>query len=98
LPDVLTNAADQVLLAEFLESVDVNTVPFVTLAVRRQGDQVFVSFDSIIGVNYTLEAKAALDSSSRSIAATATGTGERLELAVNINTAAKFLLLVAEVP
>src|SRR5205814_720019 len=47
LPDQLANPADQALVVKFLKSIDLNTVPFVALAVRRQGAQIFIAFDSI---------------------------------------------------
>jgi YVTN family beta-propeller protein len=95
LPDVLANAADQALVVKFLESIDVNTVPFVTLSVRVQANQLLVGFDSIAGVSYALEAKGALTDSWASSGITAVGTGQPMELPVPIGSGTKFLRLVA---
>ena len=58
--DLLANPADQALVVKFLESIDARTVPFVPLAVRQQGNQVYVAFDSIAGVSYIIETKQTL--------------------------------------
>ena len=94
-PDQLSNPADQALVVTFLESIDLNTIPFVALAIRIQGNQVFVAFDSIQGVHYALEAKETLTSPWASTGATAIGNGQRIELAASIDLASKFLRLVA---
>jgi YVTN family beta-propeller protein len=94
-PDLLSNPADQALVVAFLESIDLNTVPLVTLAIRRQGNQVFVAFDSVSGVHYALEAKPTLTSTWASTGSTTIGTGQRIELAATIDITTKFLRLVA---
>src|SRR5213076_2191309 len=76
-PDFLANPADQALVVTFLESIDLNTIPLVQLAIRRQGSQVFVAFDSITGVHYALEAKTTLLAGWASIGSTTIGTGQR---------------------
>lgn len=95
LPDTLSNAADQALVVKFLESIDFNTVPFVPLSIRRAGNQVFVSFDSLAGVSYALEAKPTLTTPWAGVGASVTGTGGRVEIPVNANLAHQFLRLVA---
>jgi hypothetical protein len=95
-PDVLSNPADQALVVTFLESIDPNTIPFVPLAIRQQGNQVFVAFDSILGVHYALEAKETLTSAWASTGSSTVGTGQRIELSATIDLATKFLRLVPE--
>jgi YVTN family beta-propeller protein len=95
LPDTLSNSADRALVVAFLESIDVKTVPFVPLAARRSGNQLLVAFDSIVGGRYALEAKANLNSTWAAVGAPITGTGQRLEVPVAIDTSAKFVRLVA---
>ncbi len=90
MPDVLANPADQALVVKFLESIDLTTMPFVALSVRIQGNQVFVGFDSIAGVSYALQAKDSLSSFWSETAATATGTGARLEIPVTIDRPFRF--------
>ena len=81
-------------MVTFLESIDPNTIPFVPLAIRQQGNQVFVAFDSVLGVHYALEAKATLSSAWGSTGSTTIGNGQRMELAATIDLATKFLRLV----
>jgi YVTN family beta-propeller protein len=95
LPDMLSNPADQAKVVAFLESIDTQTVPFVSLSIRQQGNQVYVGFDSIAGARYALEAKATLTDVWASIGSSVIGTGQRLEIPAPINTATKFLRLVA---
>jgi hypothetical protein len=94
LPDVLASPADQALVVKFLESIDVSTVPFVTLAVRRQGNQLFVGFDSITGASYAIEGRSTVTGGT-TILQTGAGTGQRLEFSVPIDQATRFLRLVA---
>jgi len=95
LPDLLAASADQALVARFIESIDVRTVPFVTLTVRRQGNEVFVGFESVAGVYYVLEAKETLHAAG-DIVTTALGTGQRMEMAAPIDVATKFLQVVSQ--
>jgi YVTN family beta-propeller protein len=92
--DLLANPADQARVVKFLESIDVITVPFVPLAVRRQGNQVFVAFDSIAGVPYVIEARQTLTGTWAAIGSAVIGTGQRIEVPVTIDDATKFLRLV----
>jgi len=94
LPDRLSNPADQALVVTFLESIDLQTVPFVTLEVRQEGDQVIVAFDSIAGAHYAVEARDTLADNWATLGATVIGTGQRLEVPVAIDRATRFLRLV----
>jgi hypothetical protein len=94
-PDRLTNATDQVRVVAFLETINAATVPFVTLSIRREANQILVGFDSIVGARYVLEAKAALADSWNPIGSTVIGNGERLEIPTAINTETGFVRLVA---
>jgi hypothetical protein len=94
MPDGLANPADQALVAKFIESIDLRTVPFVTLAVRRQNTQLVVAFDSVAGVEYSIQAKANLNSPWSGILQSVIGTGQRIEVTVPINQAAQFVRLI----
>ena len=94
LPDVLTSPADQAVLVKFVESIDFNTVPLVPLAVRSQGGQALVAFDSVAGVVYALEAKPTLAAPWATLGYPIVGTGQRMEVPVDNNSAAQFLRLV----
>ena len=52
-------------------------------------------FDTIIGARYAVEAKPSLDATWALLGSTSIGTGQRMSVQVPINTAAKFLQLVA---
>ena len=95
LPDLLTNATDRAALVAFLESIDESTVPFVLLTVRKLGAQVEVSWDTVVGVPYALEAKQALTDSWASLGSTIIGAGGRTNVLVTIDTSTKFLRLVS---
>ena len=94
LADTLANPADQALVVKFLESIDFNTVPFVPLAVRRAGNQLLVSFDSVPGARYAIEAKPTLTASWATVGSSIVGNGLRMEVPVSIGSAAQFLRLV----
>jgi YVTN family beta-propeller protein len=95
LPDLLVNPADQALLVKFLESIDGKTVPFVPLAIRRQGGAIFLAFDSIASVAYSIEGRDALFGPIIS-QTLLTGTGQRMEVGFLIDRAAQFYQLVAQ--
>ena len=95
LPDLLTNAQDQISLFAFLETVDTKTVPFVPLQIRRIGAQVETSWDSISGGRFTLEAKATLGAAWVVQGGTIIGNGQRMTTLVNIDPGMKFIRLVA---
>jgi len=95
MPDQLANPADQALVVKFLESIDFNTVPLVTLAIRRQANQVFVSFDSVSGVSYSLQGKDTLAAAWSGTLASMVGTGARIEFpAVTIDRPMRFFRLL----
>ncbi|HXJ74887.1 MAG TPA: hypothetical protein VNM37_18675, partial [Candidatus Dormibacteraeota bacterium] len=85
----------QARLVRFLESIDVNTVPFVSLTARRQGNQILVGFDSLEGVYYTLQAKPVLTAAWAATGVSLVGNGQHIEVPVNIDSATKFLRLTA---
>src|SRR5262249_41243960 len=58
IPDLLSAPADQAKVVKFLESIDVNTVPFVSLSVSQIDGYAILSFDSVNGVEYGIEARA----------------------------------------
>ncbi len=94
LPDRLTSATDQSNVVAFLETLDTKTVPFVTLSVRQQGNQIFVGFDSVSGASYAIQTNATLGA----VWATASvvpGTGQRLEVPVTIVPTTRFVRLTA---
>lgn len=90
---VLTNAAAQALVVKFLESIDQTTVPFVVLAAEKQGNSLVLSFDSVAGVLYGLEARDLINGPATTVA-NATGNGLRLSVSVPIAGAARFYRLV----
>ncbi len=94
LPDLLTNPTDRALVVKFLESIDFNTVPLVTLAARQSGNQMIVSFDSVLGVTYVIQSKNTLGAT-WGTATTVVGTGLRLDVPIAIDTATRFVRLVA---
>jgi YVTN family beta-propeller protein len=95
LPDRLASPADQALVVKFLESIDVHTVPFVEMTVRRSGNQVILAFDSIAGALYAVETRPTVTAAWAAIGASIQGTGQRLEIPVAIDQAVKFLRVVA---
>lgn len=94
-PDRLGDPNDQIKVFAFLDGIDTRTVPFVPLAIRRNGSQVVLSFDSIVGGRYAIEAKPTLNSAWATLGPTISGNGQRLEVPVAIDTSAKFVRLVA---
>jgi YVTN family beta-propeller protein len=95
LVDQLADPSDQAKVVAFVESVDIDVIPFVSLFVRRDGDEVIVSFDSIAGASYAVQAKETLTSTWASVGSAIAGNGQRLETSVSIDTATKFLRLIA---
>jgi cytochrome c peroxidase len=93
--DVLSNPSDQALVVKFLGSVDVSTVPFLTLSVERSGNELILSFDSVNGVRYLVESKATIEGTFAPLEPVIVGTGQRLEVSVPINATTQFVRLVA---
>jgi hypothetical protein len=94
LPDLLESPSAQAKVVAFLESIDTDTVPFVSLSIRRQGNTVFVGFDSIVGGRYLLEGKILLTDPWEPLPPSVLGTGQRLEIPVDIAYSTTFLRLV----
>lgn len=91
-PDPLPNLVDQISVFAFLDTIDTKTVPFVPISVRRQGNQIYVGFDSLPGVNYTVQTGTVLGGTW--IAAGAVlGTGLHVEVPVNIDAGTRFVRL-----
>jgi hypothetical protein len=90
----LGNSLDQISVFAFLETLDARTVPFVKLDLRNTGNQLVLSFDSVNGVSYGIEGRTTL-TSPPSILTTVTGTGQRLDVAVPVDTPSQFLGLSA---
>jgi len=93
--DVLNNSADQAKVVKFLESIDVHTIPFVPVSVVQSNAYVIISFDSINGVQYGIEARTAIDGPGN-LVGNATGNGGRLNVPLPIDTTAKYFRLVSQ--
>jgi len=94
LPDVLADPAQQALVVKFLESIDVGIVPFVSVEVRRDANQLVLAFASVSGVSYAVQAKDTLDAPWSSIFKTAVGNGGLLEVSIPIDTVTRFVRLI----
>jgi YVTN family beta-propeller protein len=94
LPDNLNDIFDQISLFTFLETIDAKAVPFVSLDVRRSGNGILVSFDSVPGVSYGLESRSSL-LGAPSIVTNVIGTGQRLQVPLAINSQTLFIRLLA---
>ncbi len=92
-PDYLSNPGDQAKVVAFLESIDQTTVPFVPIAVEKQGASLILSFDSVAGVVYGIEARDQIDGSTF-VATTTVGTGQRLSVSVPIVGVTRFYRLL----
>jgi hypothetical protein len=92
--DMLSDPADQLKVVQFLESIDIHTVPFVVLAIRQSGNQAILSFDSIANARYAIETKTSLNGMWTTLIASVTGTGQRLDVPVPIDSTTRFLRLV----
>jgi YVTN family beta-propeller protein len=93
--DVLSNPNDQALLVKFLQSIDVSTVPFVALSVEQNGNEVILSFDSVAGAHYAVEAAESIAGTWVRLEPPIIGTGQRQEVAVPMSGSIRFLRLVA---
>jgi len=93
-PDGLSNTNDQAKVVKFLESIDVHTVPFVPIAVSKIGPYVILAFDSISGVEYGIEARTTI-TGPPAVVGSVTGNGQLLQVALPIDSAARFFRLVA---
>jgi YVTN family beta-propeller protein len=94
IPDLLSDAADQAKVVKFLESIDVHTVPFVPLSIVQSDDYVILSFDSVSGVEYDIEARTSLTDPGITIGSII-GTGNRLSIPFPIDNDVKFYRLAS---
>jgi YVTN family beta-propeller protein len=95
LVDYLSNSSDRALVVKFLESIDVHTIPFVQLSLVRSNGTYILSFDSVSGVQYSVEARTNIAGPGTIIAGT-TGTGARLDVTVPAGPTTRFLRLVSQ--
>ena len=94
MPDMLSNPSDRAKVVKFLESIDVETVPFVTIAASRSGPFVILAFDSLAGVEYVIEGRTLITAPAAPLT-TVIGNGQRMEVALPIDSTARFYRLVA---
>jgi YVTN family beta-propeller protein len=96
LPDLLSHSDDRALVVKFLESIDFSTVPFTQLDARVAGNQMILSFETVSGASYAIEAKPTLTATWAAAGPVVTGTGQRVEIPINLSAAAyQFLRVVA---
>jgi hypothetical protein len=95
LADLLSNPAERAKVVAFLESIDVHTVPFVILAARREGAYLILSFDSVAGVMYAIEARTSIGGMAGPVTKV-TGNGQRMDVALPIDATIRFYRLTAE--
>jgi hypothetical protein len=93
IPDGLSNTNDQAKVVKFLESLDLHAVPFVTVAVTEIGPYVILTFDSVSGVEYGIEARSTI-TGTPSVIGSVVGNGERLQVALPIDSTTRFFRLV----
>jgi len=94
LPDTLSNPADRAKVVKFLESIDVETVPFVSITASRNGAYVILAFDSVAGVEYVIEGRVLITGPATQLLSVL-GNGQRMEVALPIDNVARFYRLVA---
>jgi cytochrome c peroxidase len=95
LPDLLSNAGDQAKVVTFLESIDLHTVPFVTLTLLEYDPFVILIFDTVDGVEYGIEERSVI-TGPPDLLTTITGTGERLGVLFPIEATPRFFRLVGQ--
>ena len=83
----------QAKLVKFLESIDLYSVPFVTIDVSQVGSYLILAFDSVSGVEYGIEARSAI-TGTPTLIGSVFGNGDRLQVAVPIDSTARFFRLV----
>ncbi len=93
-PDALGNTNDQAKVVKFLESLDVHTVPFVPIQITKSGSYVILTFDSVNGVSYGIEARTNLLGPA-TVIGSVSGTGQSLQVPVLIDSTTRFFRLVA---
>jgi YVTN family beta-propeller protein len=92
--DALSNPADRAKVVAFLESIDLNSIPFSHLDIRRNGNQVILGFDTVNGVQYGIEVRATIDGAPLVVSAVP-GTGQYLEVPFSIIGQTRFFRLAA---
>lgn len=92
-PDGLSDTNDQAKVVKFLESIDVHTVPFVPVQISRSGNSVILSFESISGVQYGIEARSTL-TGPPTVIGSVTGTGQTLQVTNLNDSTTRFIRLV----
>ena len=94
IPDVVTNAAQLSQLVRFVESIALDTVPFVRLEVRHSGGQILVAFESISGLSYALQGRNTITDPWSANLTAVTAIGVRSEVVLPNNAPTRFLRLV----
>jgi hypothetical protein len=92
-PDGLSNTNDQAKVVKFLESLDLRTVPFVTLQITRSGTNAILAFDSVNGASYGIEARSPL-TAGPSLLQTVFGDGSRMQVPVPLTGTQRYFRLV----
>ena len=93
-PDGLGNTNDQAKVVKFLESLDVHTVPFVPVQIARSGAYVNLTFESVSGVSYGIEARTNLVGPA-TVIGSVSGTGQSLTVPILVDSTMRFFRLVA---
>ena len=93
LPDVLASPADRAKVVTFLESIDIHTVPLVSISVSQAGPYEILCFDSLAGVMYAIEGRDDILAPGTPLL-TVLGTGDRMCVPVPISSAARFYRLL----
>jgi YVTN family beta-propeller protein len=94
LPDRLASPTEQLLVAKFIESIDLTVVPFCTLEARLQGQEVILTFETVTGATYAVQACQTLGTAWPASIKTVVGNGGRMEVSIPIYPTAQFLRLV----
>jgi hypothetical protein len=80
-------------VAAFLESIDVNTVPFVSVTVKSEPNYLVLSFESVAGVTYGIESRDVI-SGPTMIVAIAPGNGQRLDVPLPVVSGVRLYRLI----
>jgi YVTN family beta-propeller protein len=93
-PDPLSNPTDRAKVVKFLESIDVQSVPFVSIAASRNGAYIILTFDSVAGVEYVIEGRVLVTDPGTQLVSVI-GNGTRMDVALPIDSVTRFYRLVA---
>ncbi|MDA0813397.1 MAG: hypothetical protein O3C21_13540, partial [Verrucomicrobia bacterium] len=96
-PDLLADPVRQAELVAFLEYIDATSNPFLHLDIRREGNQIVLSFGTIPRAQYTIRATPNLVPGGWSPPEVLTGTGRRVEHRLPIDAPAQYFR-VTETP